>query len=276
LRCLFQRNWHSSVRFDEGQGEQELLVEVTYCGTDREACARLLIDPLTLIVKDAYLEKYRTPGESGCQVLKIPQLSGMEAYFKAGTVLREALAPLQDSYAHSLFAEAVRGVIQAETFLFKERGFASTDAYQDYWDKIYVNTCHYFSNLDRVTQGWYDHIGYSERRGNLFNRIKTQYLYLNGDSYLLTGNMTDSFHGVSVELELEKDKYKVKSARGELVRAPDPVCAEAVDLMAGLAGKELAGLKKKDIAQRMGGGNGCIHLIDLVFDGLETLELAQA
>lgn len=276
MRCLFQRNWHSSVRFDEGQGEQELLVEVTYCGTDREACARLFIDPQTLIIKDAYWEKYRTPGESGCQVLRIPQLSGMEAYFKAGPVLREALAPLQDSYAHSLFAEAVRGVIQAETYLFKERGFASTEAYQNYWDNNYVNTCRYYSNLDRVTQGWYDYIGYSERRGSLFNRIKTQHLYLNGDYYLLTGNMTDSFHGVSVELELEKDKYKVKSARGELVRAPDPVCAEAVDLMAGLAGKELAGLKKKDIAQRMGGGNGCIHLIDLVFDGLETLELAQA
>ena len=92
---------------------------------------------------------------------------------------------------------------------------------------------------------------------------------------MLTGNMTDSFHGVSVELELKRTSIRLK-VPGELVRAPDPVCAEAVDLMAGLAGKELAGLKKKDIAQRMGGGNGCIHLIDLVFDGLETLELAQA
>jgi hypothetical protein len=255
--------------------EQELLVEVTYCGTDREACARLVVDPVTFTVSEAAWEKYRAPEEAGCKALSLPQLAGIEAYFNSGAALREALAPLQDACANGLFAEAVRGVIQAETFLFKERGFSTPEAYEDNWNTLYVNSCRYYSNLERVTQGWYEHVGYSSRGGSLFNRMKTQVLYLKGNSYLLTGHLNDSFHGVSVELELEKDKLMVKSARGDLLRAPDRVCGEAAGLMKELKGKNLGGIKKKDIALLLGGGNGCVHLIDLVSDGLETLELGE-
>jgi hypothetical protein len=254
--------------------EQKLLVEVTYCGTDREACARLVVDPETFAVREAAWEKYRTPQGAGCKTLNLPQLAGMEAYFNCGGIMREALAPLQDSCANGLFAEAVRGLIQAETFLYKERGFSSAEAYEHNWNSLYVNSCRYYSNLDRVTQGWYEHVGCITRTGSLFNRMKTQVLYLQDNSYLLAGHLNDSFHGVSVELELEKDSFMVKSARGDLLRAPDCVCGEAAGLMKELEGKNLGGIKKKDIARLLGGGNACVHLIDLVSDGLETLELS--
>jgi len=273
LRCLFQRFWHSFVRWEEEK--KNLLAEIAYCGTDREACARMLVDPKTLLIKEATWEKYRTPGETGWEILTLPQLVGLEAYFNSGKELRDALSVLQDPLATFLFLEAVRGIIQAETFIFTERGFSSPESYQDYWDNFYINSCRYFSNLERVTQGWFEHIGYSDRRGNIYNRMKAHTLYLKGGSYLLLAHLNDSFHSVCVELEVEKETHTVKKAQGELLRTPDSVCREVAELMSSLRGKKVKGLNKKEIASLLGGGNGCIHLIDLVSDALETLSLGS-
>lgn len=269
MQCLFQRHWHSSARL-EGKN---LLVEVTYCGTDREVCARLSADPATLAIKEATWEKYRTPEEKGWQLLNLPELVGIEAYFNSGKILRETLAPLGDSYAYSLFAEAVRAIIQAETFIFTERGYASAETYMDFWDKFYADSCRYYKYLERVTQGWFEHVGYDDRRGNLFNRMKASVLYQKENNYLLIGHLNDSFHSVAVELVLGKDNLTIEKARGDLLRVPDHVCGEAETFMEALPGKNLTEAKKKDIALLLGGGEGCIHLIDLVYDGLQTLEL---
>jgi hypothetical protein len=270
LQCIFQRNWHSSVRMEE----QNLLSEVTYCGTDREVCARLMVNPKTLIVQKAVWEIYRTPDEAGYKALDIPDMVGMEAYFGSGGNMRKALQPLQDPFAGELFAEAVRGIIQAETFLLEERGYTPA-SYEQYWTDFYKDTCCFFSNLDRVSLGWYEYIGYSTRGGILFNRMKSQILSLYGDLYHLGGHINDSFHGVAVDLELERDTHRVKSARGGLLRAPDPVCKEAAVYMKQLEGKLLSGMSKKYIAQLLGASNSCVHMVDLVFDGQETLALSN-
>ena len=99
MQCIFQRNWHSFVRMED---EQSLLSEVTYCGTYREVCARLIINPNTFIVKKAVWEVYRTPEEAGFRTLDIPGMVGIEAYFGSGGNLRKALQPLQDSFAGEL------------------------------------------------------------------------------------------------------------------------------------------------------------------------------
>jgi len=272
LHCLFQRNWHSSVRLDDNN----LLSEVTYCGTDREVCARIICDPGTFAVKSAVWEKYRTPEKAGYESVVLTQLNGMVAYLGCGGALREGLVPLKDSFATSLFADTVRGIVQAETFLVKERGFPSAELYEEYWNRMYQNSCRYYSNLDRVSCGWYEHVGYHIREGCLFNRMKSQSLCLNEHSYLLNGHINDSFHGVAIELELEKDTRVVKRSDGHLWRAPDSVCKESAAFMKILEGKNLIGFSKKDIAGFLGGGSGCVHFIDLAFDALETLDLQQA
>lgn len=270
MQCIFQRNLHSSVRMEE----HNLLSEVTYCGTDREVCARLMINPKTLNVLKAVWEIYRTPDEAGYKALDIPGMVGMEAYFGSGGNLRKALQPLQDPFAGELFAEAVRGIIQAETFLLKERGY-TPESYERYWTDFYKDTCCFFSNLDRVSLGWYEYIGYSTRGGSLFNRMKSQILSLHEGSYYLSGHINDSFHGIAVDLELERGTRRVKSARGSLLRAPDSVCKEAAVYMKQLEGKLLSGLSKKDIAHLLGASNSCVHMVDLVFDGQETLALSK-
>ncbi len=269
MQCVFQRNWHLSLRLEN----EFLLADATYCGTDGEYSARLQVNPNTFIVLGAQWEVYRTATGAINKIVDLPQMQGLEAYFNSGRALREALASLEDSFAAPLFADAVRAVIQSETFLYRERGYSSTDNYQEYWDNSFRNTCRYYSNLDRVQCQWYEHVGSDYRPGNLFNRMKSQFLYRTEAGYRLVGHLNDSFHGVASELELAKDGSTVLKARGDLLRAPDIVCHESVRYMDKLEGKLLGGLKKRNITELLGSSEGCVHLFEIVSDGMETVVL---
>lgn len=272
MRFLLQRNWHSAVRLTG----QDLISEVTYCGTDQEVYACLVVDPQTFIVKNATWEKYRTPAEKGQRTLNLTQLEGMEAYLGCGSTLRRLLAPLQDSFAQELFAETVRGLTQAETFLLQKRGYPSLQAYEDDWKEFYAGSCRFYSNLDQVTKGWYEYLGYHERRGTLFNRLRNLTLAEDASDteqfYLLTGQLCDSFHEVSVNLVIAKDNLSVKKAEGHFLRIPDPVCGEAAELVKLIEGKKLMGMPKKELAHILQSGDNCVHLIDLIYEAVVTLE----
>lgn len=268
MHCLLQRNWHLTVRKEEGGA----LTEVNYCGTDGEYCARLLVQPSTFKVLHAQWEVKRTTEGSFDKIMDLPAMCGVELYFNSGPALRQALASLQESYAPALFADAVRALIQAETFLYRERGFNSTAAYDDYWNTNHLDSCRFYSNLDRVSQGWYEHVGIDKRAGNIFNRFKSHFLYALENGYGLFGHFNDSFHGVATELQLAEDGSTVIKAKGSLLRAPDSVCLEAAAYMRLLEGKQLKGVKKRELVELLGSRQGCIHIFDTVFDSMETME----
>lgn len=271
MRCLFQRYWHTSVRRN---GEELLMGKTDYFDTKREIAAWMMVNVQTFNIQEAVLAKYRAPGEIERKVRSIPGLQGVKAYFGSGPRLREGLKEVGNPLAASLFAEIVRGIIQAETFLLKERGFASVGEYGKYWDNFYAGSCRYYSNLDRVSQSWSDYVGSTEREGNLFVRFKSQHLYkFKPHTYLITGNLSDSFHEMSVCLEVNERDRRVLAAEGELMRIPDKVCKESTAYLQKLVNLELAGLSKKEIAGLLGKAQGCVHLIDVVYDAAETLAL---
>ncbi|MGI5882725.1 MAG: DUF2889 domain-containing protein [Dethiobacteria bacterium] len=265
---LLQRNWHLSVRYDGGK----LISETIYCGTDRELNARLIVQPESLRILNAWWEIYRAPGFAKPEIINISQLRGLEAYFGCGAGLRQALRYLGDHFAVELFSDAVRGVIQAETFLYKERGFPSSEEFEENWTNDYNASCRYYSNIERVSQDWYEYIGYDERTGNLFNRTKTQILSRIGDLYSIVGHFNDSFHGIAADMLLREDGM-VEKARGVILRAPDDVCREATATLDTLDCKNILQLNKKDIAFLMGNNQGCTHLIDLISESAATLRL---
>ena len=269
MHCVFQRFWHTNVRLEE----EELLAESTYIGTDKEACARMIIDPGSLVVRKAWWEIYRAPGLDSPRMIEAPGLEGMTAYFDCGDTLREALLSPGLTGARDLFAESVRGIIQAETFLLEQRGYSSPLEYQNYWANVYQGACRYYSNMERVKQRWYEHIGYSERSGSLFNRMKSQALHLDNKKILLSGHLHDSFHSVAAVLELDQEDGRITNSRGDILLAPDLVCTEAAVYMADMEGLLLPQMGKKEIAALLGAENGCVHLIDLVSDGAETVLL---
>ncbi len=269
MNYAYQRFWHTTVRYKEGK----LDLETTYCDSGQELCAKMVVIPDNFEVCEAWWEVYRAPGYSSPARFDVKSLQGMKAYFGCGKELKNALEPLNFPEARELFAEGVRGVVQAESFLWQKRGFADAKDYEDHWYDLFNGGCRYYNNVDRVATSWYDHVGYTERTGTLFNRFKSQFLALDHDYWRLSGHFVDSFHSVATDIKLEKDSEVILKATGEILRAPDPVCKEASSFMPGLAQKKLPAMNKKEIAVLLGTENGCVHLIDLVADGATTFSL---
>ena len=271
MNNLFQRNWYTEVRRSD---DKLLAVKTSYLDTDREAVAHMLVDINTFIVKEALWVEQRPLKPLNERTRRVTPLIGTEAYFSSGPVLKEAGKFINDPIAVAAFTENIIALIQAETYILEERGFASKEAYEGNWVNFYTGSCRYYSHPDRVTQSWYTYLGDSKRDDNLFVRFKTQGLFgLTENQYLLIGNLSDSFHEVNVNIKL--NGFIVEKATGVSIRTPDPVCKEATGFLDNLQGINLQGLPKKEIAGILGKGQGCVHLIDLVNNCAQILDLYQ-
>lgn len=267
----FQRHLHCTVRRKDAG---TLLVETHYLDLDLETAAVLWIDTASFIIRKAQIETYRS-GEGGYRynLRELPGLVGVSAYFGAGRGLKEALVGL-DKIGRELFTEGVRGAIQAETFLLKERGFRSAGSYQQYWETSRLNSCRYYSNLGRVKRKWSEYVRERERRNILFNRYKTISLFkINGCAYQICGSFSDTYHELGIDMTVGAGDFRIKNTSCWLLRAPDPVCFESSGLTAGLENFPLRPRpSKKEIAAVVGGPQGCAHVVDLVFDAVGTID----
>jgi hypothetical protein len=226
-----------------------LLAESTFISTNFEAVGQLVIDLKSFGIKKARWDIYRSPGGSMNGSKELPELIGVEAYFNAGGSLRRVAGEEAGGLPRELLAECVKGIIQAETFVFDARGYPSPGAYEDYWDKIYLNACRYFSNLEHIVSRWFDYVGYYKRERNLFNR------------YMSCRVCRQDELGVQADLNGEGI---VVACAGNFLRAPDQICFENREHLIKLAGKKIACMEKKEIGELLGGPQGCNHLVDIV------------
>jgi len=265
-----QRIWHSSV---VRENEQFLIVKTSYLDSLMERMAVMRVKAANLEIEEAWLERLGCPGDMAESREYIEGLKGVEAYLGSGSGLRAGLQGMKDEVERSLFNDTVIAIVQAETFLFRERGYSDAVVYSQAWEEFYVGSCRYYSNLDRVKITWGGYIGNTGREINLFDRGKSQQLYRDDKGcYVINGSLIDSFHQVNTHLELDED-MKVITACGHLLRVPDAVCRESSRQMENLKGRLLPGMSKKELAHLLGAGEGCVHLIDLTYDSVKTLEL---
>lgn len=269
MEFLYQRFWHSSV---QREGDRFIRARTMYADSLVECAVELLVETTGLKILEAYWEKYGPPGDMADTREEIEPLKGIEAYLNQGPSLRQALQGLKDKMARSLVNETVTSIVQAETFLIAERGYANAEDYSRAWERFYAGTCRYYSNLEQVEYSWSDYIGNQGRQTRLFDRFKSQHLHREpSGTYVVTGNLRDSFHHLSLLLGFAAEDLRVERAEGSLMQVPDQVCHTSTIYLPELIGLDISAMNKKELAGRLGGSQGCVHLIDLVFDGVETL-----
>lgn len=261
MKSIHHSHWHTSVHI---HGADSLYGRTAFLSTELECAANLRVNISTFHIEKARWEVYRSP--EGPLSRDITALAGVEAYLGSGNALRQAVLNDCGEKALSLISETVRGIIQAETFVFKERGYQDAKSYDEYWERMYTNTCRYYSNLDRISRRWEDHVSAQKRFNNLFNRFKGISVAEGGGVYSADASLSDSFHEVGISLTLEKESGTVTASDCRLLRAPDPVCFESGDFGQNLLGQKLASMSKKDIAGALAGSQGCVHIIDLCSD----------
>ena len=194
--CLLQRNFRTSVKKDK---DELLLAETSYSSSAINLIAKFLVNQETFIINEAYLEK-QTPNK-GKEVLSVPDLHGVTAYLGSGIHLRKALKRFNDPLIFKLFAETVKGVIQAEQFLLKERGYTSVAEYFNYWVKAYAGSCRYYSTLDRSIKHTEEAFANKDRSGYLFLRYKTYMLYTQSETFRVIGSLCDIHHEMNFSLD---------------------------------------------------------------------------
>ncbi|MEW5763117.1 MAG: DUF2889 domain-containing protein [Bacillota bacterium] len=247
---------------------------VTRCATDGEAGVELWVEPHTFRVVRARWEAYRgervqaPPAEVGALV-------GLTAYFGCARSFTEALGGFPPAVT-GLFLDAVAALIQAETYLVAERGYPSLEAYAAHWQEAYRGTCRYYSHLEDVRRGWSEHAATRRAGENLFNRFKTLALDETEAGFLLRASLSDSFHEMAFLLRLDTAGGEVREATGAVIRAPDRVCREAAGYLTGLTGVRLRGAPRRELAAALGGGEGCVHLVDLAAEAAALLDRANA
>ncbi|WP_276621278.1 DUF2889 domain-containing protein [Syntrophomonas wolfei] len=270
MEFLFQRFWHSFV---ERLDEKYIIARTTYLDTGMEREIVLRIEAESLDIEEAWLLRLGRPGmmADSCEELQV--LKGIKAYLGSGPELRQALRSVEDELLRSLVNDTVIAVVQAESFLYRERGYNDAAQYTRAWEEFYLGSCRYYSNLERVKVSWGDFIGAFSRETRLFDRCKTQQLFREDNgTYRINGSIIDSFHHMTACLELDQD-MTLSQAWADMTRVPDKVCRESTGQLANIIGHTLAGKPKKELARLLGAGQGCVHLIDLLYDSARMLEL---
>lgn len=261
MEYIFQKSMFCSVN---NLKVGDLAAEACLVGTNAEALGWLIIEKSTFIIKEAGWEVTRSPGGSlnGSGILH--GLKGKAAYFNSGADLRREAAGVAGGLVREMLAECVKGIIQAETFIYRDRGYPTPEAYGEYWEKFYLGSCRYYSNLHRVSRKWSDYVGGYYTGKKLFARAKNCSVLKLPGRYAAAGVFSDTFHEMAVTISLN-DAGMVRECRGDFLRAPDPVCFENSPSLEMLKGAYISSLAKKQVAELIGGPTGCDHLVDLVY-----------
>ncbi|HEX3012578.1 MAG TPA: DUF2889 domain-containing protein, partial [Syntrophomonadaceae bacterium] len=263
------RYWNSKV----WKAHNEILTAQThYSDNNNEVIITLKVNVRSFAIEQAWVEKYRNkPAFS--EMKTIEGVRGLVAYIEHGAQFRKVLTQNQeDAVTIEVFNDTVRALIQAETFLTRERGFTSMQEYSTYWEKVYANTCKYYSHLDKIKVTW-DAYADNLQRGNiLYNRFKNQQLFAEGqNNYSISGTLLDQFHNMSIFLSVGKADKRVIKAEVNMIQVPDSICKDAAWEVNNLLGHDIGNLNKKTVARLLGEKEGCVHLIDLASESIETL-----
>ncbi len=163
-----------------------------------------------------------------------------------------------------LFRETLRGALQAETYLYRERGYEDPYVYEESWH----SDCRPYALDPPSTHAWPEYIlsdSYCRAR-NLYNKyLHCAIMECGAETLTCIGSYCDSFHEMSVTMEISAVESKITGLSFLPSRVPFPRCHDFDEsFAAGLMGRCAGSLKKKDIAAVLGGPTGCFHYVDIV------------
>ncbi|MEL7656077.1 MAG: DUF2889 domain-containing protein [Bacillota bacterium] len=237
-----------------------------FIGKNFEVQAQLLVDINSFQICRAEWEISRAYGNISLGKGNALELIGAEAYFNMKQALDKLKEPNGGTRIKSLFFECVKGLIQAETYVFAERGFSSEAAYETYWHEREKNGCRYYSHPNDWDSGWFEYVGSYKRQSNLFNKCKNYRLMKNGSDLVGQGSFSDSYHEMSAELHFNKITGIISRCELLIFRAPEGICFENRMHGAKLVGTNCYTLTRRQVTEIVGGAQGCYHLADLITD----------
>lgn len=262
--------YHANTALKVNRNNDVVQAECSLLNNNTEASAWVYADVKTLQIQRAGWALYRSI-ESNTGVFELPELIGVEAYLNSGPVLKSVLGAPGQELPRKLVAECFRGMLQAESFFFVDRGYETADQYNEFWNQSYTGSCRCFSHLDQIDKQWPEWLN-TERSYSLFNRSKTISIQRQQLDFIITASLIDTYHNLHLEMRLDENGL-VQIASGDFIAAPDKICYENTDHLPQFIGQNLPAMSKKDIAALVGGAEGCTHLLDMIYDAARAMAM---
>lgn len=252
-------------------GPGKLLTQTILMSSRYEAIARVFLDEKSFVISEAGWEIHRSPGGRSNGGKAVTAMAGQEAYLRIGSSLR-AVGKEDGELPRELLTDCVKGIIQAETYLFGGRGFASAEDYENFMRGSYRDGCRRFSSTEGRAQSWFEFIADRKTGGDyLFNRYKTAMVYMLADGTVAaSGSFIDSFHELSIIMTASDGI--ITACNADFIRVPHAVCREADAHLMALNGRAVGDITVKAAADCAGGPMGCNHLADLVYHTAKALQ----
>jgi len=96
---------------------------------------------------------------------------------------------------------------------------------------------------------------------------------LEDGSLLVRATLEDSFFAGTVEMEVKVPDLEISSIRGEIKRAFNEECQEAIPLLQEAIGLRIGSGVNKTIGDLVGGSEGCPKLADLILECIDEVVL---
>ena len=172
-------------------------------------------------------------------------------------------------HIRELYLEALRGALQAEYYLLKERGFKDIIDYEESWD----SNCRPYHLDPPAVDEWPIYVGAFDhfRVRDLYNKYLQMNLIDNGDETVTAlGTYNDSFHEMSTCFIFNKADGVITDFSLNHLRVPFKSCHDFQESFSELfIGLNIHELTKRDIGKLIGGSYGCFHFVDIIYDLIE-------
>ena len=295
-------SWQRFVHVEVSRKTSELLqIDLFFLETSREDHIHVELFIKDFTINNAVLERIR-PVSGAIRPLSLVFLRGKSIYLKEAKSLKEAILswgetqaltlPLTEAgkspplaereHFAGLFSEMISNVLQAEAFLYQERGVASLEEYDRFFSDLFDDTC----ILYRTPRGALPledvYTQKQQRFIDLFSRNRSVVISRpdhpeqSGDRAVqINVHFSDSFHEIALALRVlpfSDPPYLIEKAWGNFLRVPDLQCREAAGKLQELAGLSLLPAEKRKIISLLNGPEGCSHLCDMVMDAVDALQ----
>ena len=264
MRMRFFEQVNVSVTVDKCG--KSVISSSIYLDRNREIRGYITADIESFLIRDAWCETVKSPDAGGTGIVSLDFMKGMNGHIdgkrRASGILKSLYAP----EIRYLMIQCINGLIQAESYLYKERGFKSREDYNEYWDVLEKNGCRMYSHPSESDLQWMDYIPQYERKRLLFSRFKNFEIEQSGDLYRGRGRFIDSYHELYAEITFDSDSGLLGKCGISYVRAPGESCFDNA-----LHGRKLEGMKLSELTDRhivcmFGCSEGCYHLVEIFKD----------
>ncbi len=237
-----------------------------YLDRNQEIRGYIMADIESYLIEDAWCETVKSPDAGRTGIVSLDFMKGMNGHIDGK---RKAAGILKSSYdpeIRYLMIQCINGLIQAESYLYRERGFKSREHYNEYWDMLEKNGCRMYSHPSEKDLRWMDYIPQYERKRLLFSRFKNFEIEQRGDLCKGRGRFIDSYHELYAEITFDCNSGLLGGCDISYVRAPGESCFSNASHGGKLEGMKLSELTDRHIVDMFGRSEGCYHLVEILKD----------